>query len=104
MKPENNDKEMLNAPNKSMLYFYLALVAAILGVAFTVLTFVTVLGVYALIAAIVLYLASLAFLRVQKKKNNFKWVKPLTIAVYVLLAIDAVIFIVGIIIVMATTA
>lgn len=78
------------------VYFYiaagaLALAATAFGLAFSPL------GVYALIASIILDIAGLSFLTTQRKKNNFRGVLYLTIVAYALLAVTVTIFIIGMI-------
>lgn len=57
----------------------------------------TVLGIYALIAAVLLALGALSFARLQKKKNNFKRLILIVIAAYAVLAVSAAFFTGGII-------
>lgn len=57
----------------------------------------TVLGIYALISSVVLSIASLAFFRTQKKRNNFKAVFALTVVSYVVLAAGIALFVGGLI-------
>ena len=93
-----DDKENLPSPNPYVgkTYAYIALGLLIAGAAALGLIF-TKLGVYALIAAVLLQLGSLSFANVQKKKNNFKYLKVIIICAYVLLGISVLLFIGGII-------
>ena len=77
-------------------YFYIAIAACVLsGVAFG-LSF-SVLGIYALIASLILELCALSFCVTQKKKNPFPALKFVFIAAYVLLALSALLFIGGLV-------
>ena len=78
--------------NSTRAYFFIAiglLVAA--AVAFGC-TFIPNVGVFMLIASVLLELAALSFLTTQKKKNNFKAVFYVTLAAYVLLALSGLMF------------
>lgn len=78
------------------VYFYTGLAALILSAAAMGLTF-TALGVYSLIAAILLALASLSFFEAQRKKNAFAALKAVKIIAYIALAVYAAFFIGGMI-------
>ena len=93
-----DDKEKLPTPSTytGKTYAYIALALLIAGAVALGLIF-TKLGVYALIAAVLFQLGALSFANVQKKKNNFKYLKIITISSYVLLGISVIIFIGGII-------
>lgn len=77
-------------------YFYISVVACVLSAVALVLAF-TVLGVYSLIASVLLELTALSFAATQKKKFNFPLLKAATITAYVLLAVSVLVFIGGII-------
>lgn len=68
-----------------------ALSAVAIGLSFTVP------GIYSLIASVLLSLASLSFINVQKKKNNFPKLKIVTVCAYIALCIAVLIFIGGLI-------
>ncbi|MDE6441276.1 MAG: hypothetical protein K2L12_00805 [Clostridia bacterium] len=77
-------------------YAYIAaglicLAAVAIGLSFTVL------GIYSLIASVLLSLASLSFVNIQKRKNNFARLKIITVCAYTVLCIGGVIFIGGLI-------
>ena len=93
-----DDKEKLPEPSSytGKTYAYIALGLLVAGAVALGLIF-TKLGVYALIAAVLFELGSLSFANVQKKKNNFKYLKILIICAYVLLGISIALFIGGII-------
>lgn len=57
----------------------------------------TVLGIYSLISSILLSLASLSFVNIQKRKNYFARLKIIMICAYTVLCIGGVIFIGGLI-------
>lgn len=78
-------------------YFYIAIgLIALAAVAFGC-TFIQGVGVYTLIASVILELAALSFLSTQKKKNHFKAVFYATIVAYVLLVISMLLFTGGLI-------
>lgn len=77
-------------------YFYISVGACVLSAVALGLAF-TVLGVYSLIASVLLELTALSFAATQKKKFNFPLLKAATITAYVLLAISVLVFIGGII-------
>lgn len=78
------------------IYFYIAIAALILAATAFGLAF-SPLGVYSLIASIILELCSLSFLATQKKRYNFRAVLYLTIAAYTMLVLSAAFFIGGLI-------
>ena len=93
-KKEVQENEEIKSTTKT--YFYIAIVACVLsGVAFG-LSF-SVLGIYALIASLVLELCALSFCVTQKKKNPFPALKFVFIAAYILLALSALLFIGGLV-------
>lgn len=57
----------------------------------------TVLGIYSLIASVLFCLASLSFINIQKRKNNFTGLKIITVCAYTALGIALLIFIGGLI-------
>lgn len=79
------------------VYFFIALGLLLLAAVAFGCTFIPGVGVYTLIASVLLELSALSFLSTQKKKNNFKAVFYVTIAAYVLLALSALLFIGGLV-------
>lgn len=77
-------------------YAYTAIGLLVAGVVFLGLMF-SPLGIYALIAAVLLNLAALSFINLQKKKNNFEKLKIIRIIAYVLLGVSLAVFIGGMI-------
>ena len=73
------------------IYAYIAIVLTVLG-AVSCGRSCTVLGIYALIAAVLFSLGALTFTNIQKKKNNFIQLKYITAAAYAVLAVTAVFF------------
>lgn len=53
----------------------------------------TVLGIYSLIAAMLLSFAAITFINVQKKKSDFKWLRYVKIAAYLLFAAAIAVFV-----------
>ena len=98
MKKDRKDKENLppEQPYTGRTYAYIAVVLCFACALFFGLAF-TVMGIYSLIASILLSLASLSFVNVQKRKNNFKNLIYVKVCAYILLAICAGFFIGGII-------
>lgn len=97
--PENQDEEQKqeeNIKSTTRIYFYIAAVCCALGAVAFGLTF-TALGIYSLIAAILLEIAALAFSNTQQRKNNFKAVFYVKVITYALLIAFLVFFIGGII-------
>lgn len=86
-----------NAENSTRVYFFIAIGALALAAVALGCTFIPGVGVYTLIASVLLELAALSFLSTQKKKNNFKGVFYALIAAYVLLALSLLIFAGGLI-------
>ena len=82
-------------------YFFIAVGAVALAAAALGLSFVPALGVYSLIASVLFELAALSFLATQKKKNNFKGLFYATVATYVLLGLSILLFVGGMIYVIA---
>ena len=77
------------------IYAFIAIGLTAFGILFFGLSF-TVMGIYSLIASIILYIASLTFLNVQKKKNNLKWIIYVQIVTYVAFAVAFLFFAGGI--------
>lgn len=77
-------------------YAYIAAGLTVAAAVFFGLAF-TVLGIYALIASLLLSLAAVAFANVQKRKNNFDKLVIISICAYVVLGVTAALFIGGII-------
>lgn len=88
---ENTEK------TSTRVYFFIAIGALLLAAVAFGCTFINGVGVYALIASVLLELAALSFLSTQKKKNNFKGVFYATIAAYVLLGLSVALFAGGLI-------
>lgn len=78
--------------NSTRVYFFISIGLLVLAAVAFGCTFINGVGVYALIASILLELSSLSFLSTQKKKNNFKGVFYATIATYVLLGLSLILF------------
>lgn len=96
MKMHNKDGEQPAEEYTGKTYAYIAvglicLSAVAIGLIFTAL------GIYSLIASVILSLASLSFINVQKRKNNFARLKIITICAYTVLCIAMLIFIGGLI-------
>ncbi len=99
---KTEEEQPAEEPYTKKTYFYVAVGTTAVSVIFAVLGFtISVLGFYGIIVSILMSLASLSFLATQKKKNNFKAVKPLTIVNYVILVL-LILFIIGGIIYSAT--
>lgn len=81
----------------TQVYFFIAIGLLVLGAVAFGCSFIPNVGVYTLIASVLLELGSLSFLSTQKKKNNFKAVFYVTIAAYVLLGLSLLLFIGGLI-------
>ncbi len=96
MNKDDKEKNPPSSPYNGKAYAYIAIALLVAGAVALGLIF-TKLGVYALIAAVLFQLGSLSFANVQKKKNNFKYLKIITVCAYVLLGISIVLFIGGII-------
>lgn len=95
MKKNKNDTEP-EQTYTGRTYAYISVGLTVAAVVFFGLAF-TILGIYALIAALLLSLASIAFANVQKRKNNFDKLVIIRICAYVVLGITAALFIGGII-------
>ena len=83
--------------NSTRVYFFIAIGALVLAAIALGCTFIPQVGVYTLIASVLLELTALSFLSTQKKKNNFKEVFYVTIAAYVLLGLSLILFVGGLI-------
>lgn len=94
MKEKKEDTEEVKSTSKT--YFYVAIALCVLAAVAFGLSF-SFMGIYALIASLILELAALSFCVTQKKKNNFPALKFVFIAAYVLLALSALLFIGGLI-------
>ena len=88
--------------NNNRTYFYIALSALVGAAAALGCAFIPAIGVYMLITSVLLELGALAFLSAQKKKNDFRGLKYLTVAAYILLALSAALFCGGLIYVAVT--
>lgn len=87
--------------NSTHVNFFIAIGALVLGAIALGCTFIPQIGVYTLIASVLLELTALSFLSTQKKKNNFKGVFYVTIVAYVLLGLSLILFAGGLIYVAA---
>lgn len=94
LSPENKGEPAPASATKT--YFFISVAACALGAVAFGLAF-TVLGIYALIASILLELVSLSFSGTQKKKNNFKAVFYVKVVAYAFLIAFTAFFIGGII-------
>ena len=83
--PENNENK---------IFIILATVFAGLGAVALGLSF-TVLGIYSLIACMVLEVVAVTLINLQQRKENFKWLLYLKIGAYVLFAASIVLFALG---------
>ena len=63
------------------------------AVSFTVSFFF--LGIYALIASMLLEIGAMTFINIQKTKNNLSWLLYLRLAAYALFAASAIVFALG---------
>lgn len=88
---------MSERENSTRAYFYIALGLLALAAVALGCTFIPGVGVYSLIASVLLELAALSFLSTQKKKNNFKGVFAVTVVVYIFLAASILMFLGGLI-------
>ena len=77
-------------------YFYIAIGACVLSAVAFGLSF-SFMGIYALIASLILELCALSFCATQKKKNPFPALKFVFIAAYILLGLSALLFIGGLV-------
>ncbi len=96
MKDKRKENAEPTAPYTGKTYAYVAIGLCVAGAAALGLIF-TKLGIYALLAAIILSLAALAFANTQKRKNNFGRLKIVIICAYVLLGVSIAVFIGGLI-------
>ena len=90
---ENKDEEIKST---TKTYFYIAIAMCVLAATAFGLSF-SFMGIYALIASLILELSALSFCVTQKKKNAFPALKFVFIAAYVLLALSALLFIGGLV-------
>lgn len=93
---KRKDKTPPEQPYAGKLFAYISIGLIIAGAAALGLIF-TVLGIYALIASILFEIAALAFVNIQKRKNDFKELKIIKTVAYVALGITAAVFIGGIV-------
>ena len=96
MKDKKEVQENKDEKSASKAYFYIAIGACVLAATAFGLSF-SFMGLYALIASIILELCALSFCVTQKKKNNFPALKFVFIAAYVLLALSALLFVGGLV-------
>ena len=93
---ENKEIQENEAKSTSKAYFYVAIGACVLAATAFGLSF-SFMGIYALIASLLLELCALSFCVTQKKKNPFPALKFVFIAAYVLLGLSVALFIGGLI-------
>ncbi len=96
MSKKHNETQQDTVPYTGRTYAYIAIALTALSALAIGLSF-TVLGIYSLISAVLLSLASLTFVNVQKKKNDFPKLKIINICAYTVLGICLIIFTGGII-------
>ena len=94
MKKKVQENEEIKSNSK--VYCYIAIGACVLAAAAFGLSF-SFMGIYALIASLILELCALSFCVTQKKKNHFSALKFVFIAAYILLALSALLFIGGLV-------
>ncbi|MDE6666950.1 MAG: hypothetical protein K2K38_01220 [Clostridia bacterium] len=93
---EKKEVQESQTQSNSKVYFYVAIGACALAATAFGLSF-SFLGIYALIASLLLELCALSFCVTQKKKNNFPALKFVFIAAYVLLGLSVALFVGGLI-------
>ncbi len=93
MKNEIKDEEIKST---TKTYFYISIVMCVLSAVAFGLSF-SFMGIYALIASLILELCALSFAVTQKRKNPLPALKFVFIAAYVLLALSALLFVGGLI-------
>lgn len=93
---EKKEAAEAEVESTSKTYFYIAIALCVLSAVAFGLSF-SFMGIYALIASLILELCALSFCVTQKKKNNFPALKIAFIAAYVLLALSGLLFIGGLI-------
>ena len=93
---EDNKNGQNNGPgnNGGNIYAYVAIGLIVGGAVALGLSF-TKLGIYSLIASLLLEMGAMSFINVQKKKNNLKWLFYIRIAAYILFAAAIVLFAIG---------
>ncbi len=96
MKEKKEVQENEEIKSTTKVYFYIAIAACVLSIVAFGLSF-SVLGIYSLIASLILELCALSFCVTQKKKNPFPALKFVFIAAYVLLALSAALFVGGLV-------
>ena len=93
---EDNRNGQNNGPEKDegKLFAYVAIGLLVAGAAFFAVSFFAI-GIYALIASMLLEIGAMTFINVQKKKNDLKWLSYLKTAAYVLFAASVIVFALG---------
>ena len=93
---EENKNTQNNGPenNNEKLFAFVAIGLTVAGAVAFGLSF-TVLGIYALIASLLLEIGAMTFVNVQKKKKDFKWLLYVKIAAYVLFFAAVLVFVGG---------
>lgn len=86
-----------NTKNSTYVHFFISIGLLVMAAIAFGCTFIPNVGVYTLIASILLELAALSFLSTQKRKNNFRGVKYATVAAYILLGLSTILFAGGLI-------
>ena len=92
---KKNNEEEKKEEYTGKLYAYVAMGLMAATALFFGLSF-TVMGIYSLIASILLSLASLTFINIQKKRNDFKWLIYVRVVAYILFAVVFLFFAGGI--------
>ena len=93
---EDNKNGQNNGPENynGKLFAYIAIGLLVAGATFFAVSFFAI-GIYALIASMLLEIGAMTFINVQKKKNDLKWLSYLKIASYVLFAASVLVFAMG---------
>lgn len=93
---EKKEVQESEVKSTSKVYFYIAIGACVLAATAFGLSF-SFMGIYALIASLLLEFCALSFAVTQKKKNPFPALKFVFIAAYVLLGLSAALFVGGLV-------
>ena len=93
---EKKEIEENEVKSTSKTYFYIAIGACVLSAVAFGLSF-SFMGIYALIASLILELCALSFCVTQKKKNPFPALKFVFIAAYILLSLSGLLFVGGLV-------
>ena len=93
---ENKEIQENEVKSTTKAYFYTAIAAFVLSAVAFGLSF-SFMGIYALIASLILELCALSFCVTQKKKNPFPALKFVFIAAYILLGLSGLLFVGGLV-------